>query len=237
MSRVEPVFTPVVKPGLTDLGQDPGQQETVADQHDQRNHHRFGDEASSQGKVDAAGGPATSRTGYRASRNPRSTVDQPETPADRFMNREDEGFIAADVPAIGPRNGHHARRGPENEVDCEDQQRQVVAQARQVAQGVEAARMPCSSASSVRPRDRVRSVSSAFPLSPLSVEETKCLASRPGHDGDRDQPRRPAVPLARPSGWPAAPGQCAPEDRQTASGPARDPGARRTRPGARQGPR
>ena len=39
--------------------------------------------------------------------------------------------------------------------------------------GVEAARIPCSKASSTRPRDRVRSVSSAFPLSALSARKPR----------------------------------------------------------------
>ena len=185
LAGVQPLIARVVEPGVADLHQDPGQEESVAEEHHQGNDDGLGDEASSQRQLGAAGGTCDQLVqDIKCAAAP----DQGRPAGDARIDRR-AGRGPPPVPAAQGRNDRrqHAGGRPEDQVNGEDEQRHVVGQPRHVAERRQAGEDPVLQGQ-LEPGARLGQ-KDELGLAPVRLvgQEAHGLASRPGEDGEGDR--------------------------------------------------
>ena len=113
---------------------------------------------------------ATSRYRIYDEPHPQITVDQPEPPPPRVVNRAGKDFSLG-RPTAGPAGGSMPEDARKTRYTAQIKSGKLSAKPARSRSGVKPARTPCSKTSSKLSRDRVRSVRSVFPLSVFSARK------------------------------------------------------------------
>src|SRR5208337_4652558 len=115
---------------------------------------------------------ATSRYRIYNEPHPQITVDQPEPPPPRVVNRAGKVFSRG-RPTAGPAGGSMPEDARKTRYTAQIKSGKLSAKPARSRSGVKPARTPCSKSSSKLSRDRVRSVRSVFPLSVFSARKPR----------------------------------------------------------------